>query len=788
MTTVEKTESARKFLPRIVEKRWDHNPLERAIFDRWQNEGTFRFKAGKGGRPFVIDTPPPTTSGPWHIGAVAAYSQIDMIARSQRMHGKSVLFPIGFDRNGINVEIYVEKHSKVKMRDTPRQQFIDRCSRTLEDLEGQITNIMKLVGLSGDYDRKYHTDHESYRKLTQATFIELWKRGLIYETTRPNNYCHECGTTIADAEVDYEDLPSNLAYVNFKIEETGEMLVIATTRPELICACQLVIVNPTDERYSKLHGMHAILPIYGRKVQIKPHPNAKTEFGTGVVMICSYGDYTDVLLFRELGLKEIIAVDPDGRLTAAAGPYQGLTTLDGRLRILEDLRSQMLLVKTENIRHRTPVCSRSNTPIEIIPMKEYYLKQIDFIPKLKHLAKQITFHPNAGRQILFDWINSIAIDWPISRRRVYATEIPVWYCKNCGTAFLPPPGEYYRPWRDQPPSAKCSTCGHTDFEGETRTFDTWMDSSISALYISKYQLDAKFFKRAYPVSIRPQGKDIVRTWLHYSILRCYQLTGKVPFTDAWINGLGMDEQGEKMSKSKGNVIEPEPVLEKFGADSFRFWNASEATLGSDFRCSEARIAGAHKFLTKLWNLSRFISSFPQVKNAKVLPSDKWILSELALLVEKCRKGYRDYNFFIPATEIRDFVWETFASHYVEMVKPRAYGQGFTKAEQKAAWFTLHTVLKNTLLLIAPIAPFMTDHIWRQLYATKSIHAQKFPKPRWSKVHRRYTEKILEFNREVWKIKKEKALALRDPIEIQVPKALTPFEDDLIRMHSLLTKP
>jgi len=787
MATQEKTESAKKFLPRIVEKRWDHH-LEAKIFDQWQEEGTFTVKPGKGGKPFVIDTPPPTTSGTWHIGAVASYSQIDMIARSQRMQGKPVLFPIGFDRNGINVEIYVEKQSKVKMRDTPRQQFIDLCSHALDELEGQMINMMKRVGLSGDYDGKYHTDHESYRKLTQATFIELWKRGLIYETTRPNNYCHECGTTIADAEVEYEDLPSNLVHVNFKIEETGETLVIATTRPELICACQLVIVNPTDERYTKIHGMHAILPIYGRRVRIRPHPSAKPEFGTGAVMICSYGDYTDVLLFRELGLTEILAVDPNGRLTAVSGPYEGLTMREGRSRILEDLRSQNLLVETENIRHRTPVCSRSNTPIEIIPMKEYYLKQIDFIPKLKQLAKQITFHPNTARQILLDWINSIAIDWPISRRRVYATEIPVWYCKNCGTPFIPPTGEYYKPWKDQPPSATCSKCGHVEFEGDTRTFDTWMDSSISALYISKYQLNSNFFKRAYPASIRPQGKDIVRTWLHYSILRCYQLTGRVPFTDVWINGLGMDEQGQAMHKSKGNVVEPEPVLEKFGADAFRFWNASEATLGSDFRCSEMRIAAAHKFMTKFWNLSRFISSFPEVKNAKLQPSDKWILSELTLLIQKAMKGYHDCNFFVPSTAIRDFVWETFASHYLEMVKPRAYGQGFTKAQQKAAWYTLHTVLKNVLLLLAPITPFMPEHIWRQLYSKRSIHADRFPKPAWSKASKRYTQKMLEFNREVWKIKKERNLALRDPVEVKVPKALAPFTDDLIRMHSLITKP
>jgi valyl-tRNA synthetase len=504
-------------------------------------------------------------------------------------------------------------------------------------------------------------------------------------------------------------------------------------------------------------------------------------------MICSYGDYTDVLLFRELGLTEILAAGPDGKLTAAAAPYQGLTMQEGRARILEDLTAQGLLEKTENIKHRTPVCSRTNTPIEIIPMKEFYLKQIDFIPKLKQLAKRIVFHPDSSRQILLDWISSIAIDWPISRRRVYSTEIPVWYCKKCCTALLPRPGEYYRPWRDPPPFAKCKQCGSSEFEGETRTFDTWVDSSVSALQISKYPTDRRFFKRAYPVSIRPQGKDIVRTWLHYSILRCFQLTGRAPFSHAWINGMGMDEQGQAMHKSKGNVVEPEPLLAKYGGDAFRFWNASEATLGSDFRCSEMRIAGAHKFMTKLWNLSRFISSFPQARAVRLQPSDKWILSELSLVMERCLKGYRDFNFFVPAIAIRDFVWETFASHYLEMVKPRAYGQGFTAAQQRAAWYTLHTVLRNVLLLLAPISPFMPEHIWRQLYSRKSIHAERFPRPAYPKAYKRHTEHILAFNREVWKVKKERNLALRDPVDISVPKTLEAFKKDLAKMHSLTSK-
>lgn len=785
--SLDKAGAMKKLSPRLTEKRWDHN-LEPKIFDSWQKEGVHVFRLKNGRKPFVIDTPPPYPSGTWHIGAVAHYSQIDMIARTARMFGNEVLFPIGIDRNGLPVEIYTEKRYNVKMREIPRERFIELCRTALDDLESKMIQTMKRIGISGDYASKYRTDQEEYRKLTQSTFLKLWNRGLIYESTRPNNYCHECGTTIADAEVQYEELPTRLVYVRFRVKETGEPLIIATTRPELICSCQLIIVNPSDERYIGLHGKHATLPIYNRDVEIKPHPTARPEFGTGAVMICSYGDYTDVLLFRELGLTEIIATGQDGRLTQAAGPYQGLLILEARGRILQDLESQGLVDKVENINHRTPVCSRSQTPIEIIPMKEYYLKQLDFLPKLKQLAEKMTFHPDANRQILLDWLSSIGIDWPISRRRFYATEIPVWYCENCRKPFLPPGGEYYRPWRDPPPAPRCSNCGSADFEGDDRTFDTWMDSSVSALFVTKYTRDPKFFRRSYPTGIRPQGKDIVRTWLHYSILRCYQLTGRAPFSHAWISGLGMDEQGQAMSKSRGNVIEPEPILEKFGADAVRFWNASEAAQGSDFRVSETRIAGAHKFLTKLWNISRFISSFPQVRSSKLLASDKWIFSELSALIEDSLRGYRDFNFFIPATEIRDFVWETFASHYVEMVKARAYGQGFSGAQQKAAWYTLHTVLKSVLLLLAPIAPFMVDHIWRELYSNRSIHVQKFPKPAWSKKHKRYTEEMLSFNREVWKIKEEKNLALRDPLEMQVPKNLAPFQDDLTKMHSLITNP
>jgi valyl-tRNA synthetase len=772
------------FKPKVEEKRWDPR-LEEEVAATWVAEDVYAFNPDTDKEIFVIDTPPPYPSGrPWHIGAASHYAQIDMIARTARMMGYETYFPIGIDRNGLPVEIYTEKKYGVKMHDLPREKFIELCRHALDELEAEMLDVMKRMGLSGDFAHYYRTDSIEYRTLTQETFIELWKRGLIYVATRPNNYCVDCKTTIADAEVVYEERPTKLVYIKFKVKETEEDLIIATTRPELLCSCRLVVVHPLDERYKRLHWKHAIVPIYGHEVEIRPHPSVKPEFGTGAVMVCSYGDYTDVLIFRELGLKEIIAIDENGRMTSSAGPYAGLTVSEARSRIVEDLSSKGLLVKEETIMHRTPLCERSKTPIEIIPMMEFYLKQLDFLPELRKIAQQLIFHPEEHRQLYLNWLDSLNIDWPISRRRVYATEIPVWYCKRCGEPHVPEGGRYYRPWCEESPFEKCKRCGSEEFVGDTRTFDTWMDSSISPLFISGYKRNEKLFKKVYPVTIRPQGKDIVRTWLHYTVLRCYQLTGQAPFKHAWIMGYGVDEKGERMSKSKGNVIDPIPILKKYGADVFRLWSASEASLGSDFRCSEAKIASMQKYMTKLWNLLRFISSFPVVEGVEPTPTDRWILAELSNLIDDCLKGYRDFNFFIPANRLRVFVWNLFASHYVEMVKPRAY-RADDPLGQRAAWSTLHTCMKCILLLHAPITPFITDYFWRRLYGKESIHKQRFPEPIWDRSLASKTSEIVEFNSKVWNLKKSLGKSLKDPIKVEIPSSLSIFAQDLIAMHNII---
>jgi valyl-tRNA synthetase len=816
--------------PKIQSTSWNPEIIENAILKKWEQEEKMKeimhFPTDGESKPaFVIDTPPPYPSGrPWHIGAAAHYAQIDMIARVARMNGKDVLFPIGIDRNGLPVEIYTEKKYKVRMRQMDRQKFLDLCKVALDDLEAEMIQIMKRMGLSGNFKEYYRTDSDEYRALTQTTFMELWKRGLVYLANRPNNYCPDCGTTIADAEIIYNEIPTKLVYMKFKVKRekenennTGDRLIIvASTRPELLFACQAVIVNPEDDRYKRLQGSHVILPLFNREVSIVPHHSAKPEFGSGAVMVSSYGDQNDVQLFRELGLKEIVALNENGFTTEAAGQhYAGLRVNQARTKIIEDLKNAGLVEKEESITHRTPLCERSKTPIEIIPLQDYYVKQLEFVPQLKELAFKLKFYPDMHRQILLKWLDSINIDWPVSRRRFYGTEIPIWYCNACKAPNLAPSdGKYYRPWKDKPPFEKCEKCGDegSGFIGEDRTFDTWMDSSISPLYVTKFGKDKKMFDYAYPTAIRPQAKDIIRTWLHYTMLRCVQLTGKIPWHEAWIMGYGVDEKGEKMSKSKGNVIDPFPVIQKYGADTFRFWSASEANLGYDFRCSEQRIAGAQKFLSKLWNIGRFLSSFEVIDERQapqhLEPSDRWILAELARLVEVCRRGYSEYNFFVTANAVREFTWHLFAAHYIEMVKGRAYATNNNNNNysnnsnddeyigKRSALYTLHRCFSTILSLIAPVIPFIVEELWTKMYSNEiTIHRQAMFRTEEEKEEyngmTKYTKHIIDFNSMVWNKKKDtisketgKPLSLKDPIDIPIPQELEQFGQDLKAMHNL----
>lgn len=782
---------------RLPQKKYDYLQNEQEIFKGWQNQQIYEFYTEKIGKKplFIIDTPPPYTNAAWHIGGAIHYSQIDIIARIMRMQGFQVLFPIGLDRNGLPIEIAAEKEFDINMHQISRTKFLQLCQQILDKYGSQILNVAYDLGMSCSsfsWDKVYKTDSPQYRALTQATFIELWRKGMIYEATHPTNWDPKLQTTIADAEIEYKEGIHTLYEIEFTIKETGEIAAFATTRPELIPAIKLIAAHPDDERYSTIAGFTARVPLWDIEVPILQHTIADPQFGTGLLQICSYGDLSDIRVLRELKLQPTYAIGKDGRLTAATGKYCGMTIAEGRTAIVADLQEQGAILSQKEIPYRYPISDRSGAAVEFIGMPEFYLQQERFIPMLQQYAESLKFHPEHMRQIWKDWLAKVSIDWPISRQRYYGTPIPLWQCKSCGHRMAPDPGEYYEPWKNAAPFTVCERCRAHEFVGETRILDTWMDSSISSLYITQYpnnafsrKLQEYTAKRPYLVDLRTQGKEIVRTWLHYTMLRIQQLKEKPAFQHVWISGHVVTESGEKMSKRKGNSVAPEKILKKYGGDLLRLFGAMEATLGSDIRYSEQRLQTGKKLLTKVYNLARFISTFPESEATRVtMGADKWILAELNLLISDVKTYFTAYNFQPAMQKIRTFIMNTFASHYVEMVKNRAYNSAgkFSEEDAKSARNTLYMVLYATLKLLAPITPFITEYIYLRLKG-KSIHTELLPTVEKMPQNPALTEALLSFNASIWKKKKD--TSLKQPITYcNIPAILQELIPDLVLMHNI----
>lgn len=777
---------------RLKEKRWTKDEEEK-IYNEWGKSEPYRFDPGSDKPVYSIDTPPPYLNTPIHIGHATTYSIMDMFARYKRMKGFNVLFPLGLDNNGLPIEMAAEKKFGIRFNELSREEFLGKCKQTLNEAGSASINSFLRLGIGFNswktgqgIGEAYETDSPEYRALTQQTFIDLWKKDLIYEEERINNYCPGCQTTIADAEIDYIDLPSHFNDIRFRVKETGDDITIGTTRPELIASCGAVIYHPDDDRYKNLEGKTALTPLYNREVRIFAHPSASMEKGTGLVMMCSAGDTADIRFFREMNLKPVISISLDGTMNENSGFLKGLKVKEARKKIVEELKSKGALVKQADTVHRTPTCERSGDPVEFIAMKEFYLKQVEFKDKMIKLAKQMNFYDDSSRQILLDWIQSVSLDWPISRRRYYATEIPLWYCRKCRNPLVPPEGKYYQPWKDEPPFRECK-CGGKEFEGETRVLDTWFDSSNSPLYVLGYKRDEEFFSRNQQCTLRPQGKDIVRTWLYYTLLKDYLLTGKAIFKDVWINYYIVDDKGKKMSKRKGNVIDPQDIINKFGAEPFRLWAAVEGNITSgDFRCSEERIEGAGKTIIKLWNVARFISMFPEPKSApKRTVLDEWILSELDSLVKTANESYERYDFHRTSTLARHFIWETFASHYLELVKNRAYNQdgSFSREEQEAGIRTLYDCIYGILKILAPVIPMVTYKIYSELTG-RDIHFEPFPEPAGTKTEID-TRQLIELNSAIWKAKKDNKMSLKAEVsEVSIPESLKEIAGDLKTTHNI----
>ena len=821
--------------PKITDKRWTID-LEKRIQESHysDNPSRYSFDPNSDKELFVIDTPPPYPSGTWHIGAVAQYSMIDVIARSQRLIGKEVLFPWGVDRNGINIEFTVEKKTGKKMRTYDRGEFLDLCKETIELYTQSMRRTAKRVGLSCDYDNEYLTDSPNYRSVTQSIFIDLFKKGDIIEDLRPNIYDPIEGTTIADAEVQRISRETLLCDVIWETLDGTEIL-ISTTRPELICACGVVMVHPDDERYKDLIGKRVKLPlpVTGRpeSVEIQTHPSVKADFGSGVLMVCSFGDQNDVSVFRELGLKPFQAIDLEGKMTEVSGPLHGLNVLDARKLAISILEDSGKLSSKENRLQDIPVSERGSNPVEIILLKEWYVKQTHVIDRLFELSSNCNFIPERNRQFLHDWMDGISIDWPISRRRWYHTEVPIWYSEDSTKVIVPPRGTYVQPWRDMPPTGSEVLDRETrefvafyddiaeslgKIVGETKVFDTWMDSSNSNLFVSGYLNNPKMFERAFPTALRPQGKEIVRTWLYYTMLKSALLLDKPAFNNIWIDGLGMDPWGRKMSKSLGNGIDADSVLEcgaggrtgswkirgpggkqvslkanKIGSECFRLWKACEAQVGDDFHINPEEIESKYfGILTKIFNVARFASQFDVPDDLDNLPDnlsneDRWILCVFDKMMGDVHNFWSEMDIYNATQTIKAFATGVFPGHWLEMSKSRLYD-----GDHGATW-TIHRIVRDLLISFSPVCPFFTDYLSTTLYGDSAVDATSFPLQVISSeidtdAYLQLTDLLIDFNSSTWKIKKEQGLSLKSEIHgIRVPSELGHFEDALISMHNLI---
>ncbi|WP_304122237.1 valine--tRNA ligase [Methanobrevibacter gottschalkii] len=713
---------------------------------KWEDEDIYKY-IGDGSRPrYIIDTPPPYPTGLIHLGHVLNWVYIDMNARYRRLKGHDVLFPQGWDCHGLPTEVKVEETHGIKKNDVSRAKFREYCVDLTTKNIASMKSQMKSMGFSQDWNREFITMTPEYMRRTQYSFLKMYNEGLIYQGIHPVNWCPRCETAIAFAEVEYSDNTTFLNYVNFppavedsyddiassqasgkQADPKTEGILIATTRPELMSACVAVVIHPEDERYTHLLGKYVEVPLSHQKVKIIADEEVDPEFGTGAVMICTFGDKTDVSWVNKYDLEIIDAIDESGKLTDAAGRYAGMDLQSCKKQTISDLDAEGYLVKQEQVDQNVGQCWRCKTPIEILVKKQWFVAVRDLIQKTKDAADEMNWMPEHMKSRMVNWADSMEWDWCISRQRIFATPIPVWYCKDCGKVILPDVEDLpIDPTQDKPKHA-CE-CGCEEFIGEEDVLDTWMDSSISPLSIAGWP-DEDYVNH-FPADIRPQGHDIIRTWTFYTTLRCLALTDQKPFSDVVINGMVFGEDGYKMSKSRGNVIGPEEVIEQYGADALRTW-AANSVPGSDVIIDWKDIKHGYRFIRKFWNAFRFISmqifdeevSYEEVKD-NLDPLDMWILSKLNNLNITVDNAFAQYNFADTIGSIEKFFWHDFCDEYIEAVKYRLYSD-VSDESRKAAKYTLRCVIETSLKLLSPIVPFFVEEVY-QYFDDQSIHTTSWP--------------------------------------------------------------
>ena len=747
-----------------LEQRWD------AV---WQASGTYRFdRTAERADVYAIDTPPPTVSGSLHVGHVFSYTHADLLARFQRMRGKSVFYPMGWDDNGLPTERRVQNYYGVRCdpsqphdeayeppteagalkKGTPqvsisRQNFVELCQRLTVEDEKAFEQLFKRLGLSVDWSQTYETIGDRARRAAQRAFLRNLARGEAYATEAPTLWDVDFKTAVAQAELTDKEMPG--AYHRIGFPRAGaEPVFIETTRPELIPACVALVAHPDDERYAALFGTTVTTPLFGVEVPVHAHELADPTKGSGIAMICTFGDTTDVTWWRELDLPVRSIVGRDGRLLTtaphdvAAEPYAelaGLTVKQAQKRIVEMLAASGDLVgEPKQITHPVKFYEKGDRPLEIVTSRQWYLRNggrdSDLRDELVQRGKEIVWHPGFMQSRYDNWVGGLNGDWLISRQRFFGVPFPLWYRLDAdgersyddpilpAEAALPVdpssdvPTGYTADQRDQPGG----------FSADPDVMDTWATSSLSPQIAGGWEDDPDLFARVFPYDLRPQGHDIIRTWLFATVVRSHHEHGVAPWTDTALSGWILDPDRKKMGKSTGNAMTPLGVLEQHGTDAVRYW-AANGRLGTDTAFDEGQMKVGRRLAVKLLNASKFALGVsaaigPAATVGPVTePIDRALLARLAEVVEEATAAFEGYDYARALERTEAFFW-SFCDDYIELVKTRAYGEG---AAAESASRTLRLALDVLLRLFAPVLPFVTEEVW-SWWRTGSVHVQSWP--------------------------------------------------------------
>ncbi|MDJ0884963.1 MAG: valine--tRNA ligase [Desulfobacterales bacterium] len=706
---------AKGYEPHDVEKKW---------YRYWEEEGLFDALEENQAQPYAIVIPPPNVTGVLHMGHALNVTLQDILCRYRRSRGDNVLWMPGTDHAGIATQNVVERklaEQKTDRHALGREKFIEAVWDWRAEYGSAIINQLKRLGASCDWQRERFTMDEGLSRAVRKVFVQLYEEGLIYRGDYIINWCHRCHTALADLEVEHEEIDGHLYHIRYPFPGSDDGLVVATTRPETMLGDTAVAVNPDDERYRGLNATHVVLPLMAREIPIIRDSYVDLEFGTGALKVTPAHDPNDFEIGRRHELPSVKVIGDDGLMTAEAGTFEGQDRFGCRRNVVEALKAQGLLIKIEDLNHSVGHCYRCKTVVEPNLSTQWFVK-------VKPLAAKAIDAVEAGRtkiippnwtQTYYDWMYNIR-DWCISRQIWWGHRIPAWTCEDCGEVIVA---------MEEPMT--CRACSGARLARETDVLDTWFSSALWPFSTMGWPDQTKLLKTFYPTSTLVTGFDILFFWVARMMMMGLQFMDDVPFRDVYVHALVRDEHGKKMSKSKGNVIDPLNVIEAYGTDAFRFTLTAFAAQGRDIKMSEKRVEGYRHFINKLWNAARF--ALMHLETPEDLPTndqltvpDRWILSRTRTVVEETAAAIDEYRFNDAAAQLYQFVWHEFCDWYVEMSKPALYGnQGENRA--RATRGVLWRVLHDMLILLHPLTPFVTEEIWHQLPgAEDSIMRAPFP--------------------------------------------------------------